>query len=123
MANETHRQYDAIPYWKEIAEVIADYNGEKYPTQADRGGNDIFDVAEACSCIAHDWGEYNLQSYLEHKLNFHGRPNLTTDTLEELGALIYNRLNDIYGVEVYKEKWAEMKKEGAEETKGAPVPD
>lgn len=118
----TIKQYDALPHWKAIAQAVSDYDGCKPPTSFDATCDDAkFDIGEACACIAHDWGEYNLFTYLEEELQFGFRPGLTTDNLEPRGRLIYNALNERFGREYYGEKWDTMIAEGAEEARELPV--
>lgn len=98
-----------LPYWEAIAEAVADYDGSNPPADFDAARDDAkFDIGEACACIAHDWGEYKLLSYLEHTLQFRFRPNLATDTLEERGRAIYNALNERFGREYYGGRWDVM---------------
>lgn len=49
---------------------------------------DRFDLCEAYACLCHDWGLYALATRLD-RVGFKGRPDLSTETLEENALAIY----------------------------------
>lgn len=53
------------------------------------------DVCEAYSCIAHDWGDYELQTFLD-KIGYKPSPLLKSDKLEGLPLEIYQELDRLY---------------------------
>lgn len=57
------------------------------------GLNRRFDICEAYSCLAHDFGLYALNTRLD-RLGFKPRPTQTVDTLGEDARAIYDALSD-----------------------------
>ena len=83
----------ALPFFESILTYLP--NATKTWKQIEP--HEQFDIAEAYQCIAHDWGEYQVATYLDKIMQLTFRPNLKYDTLSELGKLIYNELDSQFG--------------------------